>query len=152
MGQCMSHHLQMTELAHDLVQNSHKCIFLPTLGENICMNKSKPNPTAKKQFSACALPLKIFFSSKNVFTNTEREEEDGKGYVCLLHSQSAGEVKMRGIILGEPLGSSPEVQPKVYRILECRDPLDISLSRCPIYKQKSSPKKITIIFLGYIMN
>lgn len=32
-----------------------------TLGENICMSKFKPNPTAKKPFSACALQLKVFF-------------------------------------------------------------------------------------------
>lgn len=46
---------------------------------------------------------------------------------------------MRSIIPGEPLGSFLEVQPEIHRILEFREPSDISLPRCPIYMQRSSP-------------
>lgn len=48
-----------------------------TLGENICMSKFKPNPTAKKPFSACALQLKVFFQAINAFTGTEKEGKGG---------------------------------------------------------------------------
>lgn len=37
-----------------------------TLGENICTNKPIPNPTAKRQFGARALPLTVHPSSKCV--------------------------------------------------------------------------------------
>lgn len=60
--------LQITDLAHDLIQNSHKCIFLGTREtriKHVCINPNA-TPILKEWFNVCALSLMA--SSTNTFS------------------------------------------------------------------------------------
>lgn len=80
MGQFMLHCLQIT----DLVQNSHKCIFLgarEAREKHVQINPT-PTPLLKKLFSVCALPLMAY--SSHIYSFIQQQIIDF--FLCCMYS------------------------------------------------------------------